>query len=290
MKTVFVIGAGGFVGRHLVRHLSANGMRVLATSRPGKVLSDHSEIEWIATDLASGNTSNWPARYDALIYLAQSAKWRDFPTGAADVVRVNLDAVIHAADHARVAGAKRFIHMSTGSVYAQTLEPAQESENLPIGANRSFYVASKLAAELMLGPYAAYFGLTHLRLFMPYGTGENEKMLIPRLHAKIRACETIELHGNDGLLSNPIYVADVAEATRRCLDLEGTQTLNLGGPDVLTLRAVAETIGSAIGKTPVFQTKPEAAPVIVGDISRLKTVLGWQPPTRFVDGVKHWLG
>lgn len=290
MKTVFVIGAGGFVGQHLVRHLAANGMCVLAISRPGKASSDYPGIEWIASDLASGDTSRWPARYDALIYLAQSAKWRDFPAGAEDVVRVNVDSVLRAAEHARVAGAKRFLHMSTGSVYAQNLEPTREDENIPIGVNRSFYVASKLAAELMLGPYAAYFGLTHLRLFMPYGPGENEQMLIPRLLLKIRAGDTIDLHGNDGLLSNPIYVVDVAEATRRCLALEGSQTLNLGGPHVLTLRQVAETIGSAIGKTPVFQTKPESAPVIVGDISRLKTVLGWQPPTRFVDGVKLWLG
>ena len=290
MNTVFVIGAGGFVGQHLVRHLAANGLRVIATARPGSSATSSKGIEWIAADLSAGDTSNWPARYDALIYLAQSAKWRDFPTGAEDVVRVNLDSVLRAAEHARTAGATRFLHMSTGSVYAQTREPAQESENIPVDANRSFYVASKLAAELMLGPYSAYYGLTHLRLFMPYGLGENEKMLIPRLLSKIRAGEAIDLHGSDGLLSNPIYVEDVAEATRRCLALPGTQTLNLGGPDVLTLRQVAETIGSAIGKTPVFQMKPETAPVIVGDISRLETALDWQPPTRFADGVKLWLG
>ena len=107
---------------------------------------------------------------------------------------------------------------------------------------------------------------------------------------KIRAGEAIDLHGSDGLLSNPIYVEDVAEAARRCLTLEGTQTLNLGGPDVLTLRQVAETIGSAIGKKPIFQMKPEAAPTIVGDITRLRTALDWQPSRRFEDGVKLWLG
>lgn len=290
MKTVFVIGAGGFVGRHLVRHLAANGTRVIATTRPGGTPSDSPGCKWIASDLVSGDTSNWPARYDALIYLAQSAKWREFPAGAEDVRHVNVDSLLRAAEHARAAGAKRFLHMSTGSVYTQSLEPAQESENIPIGVNRSFYAASKLAAELLLGPYSAFFGLTNLRLFMPFGAGQNDKMLIPRLLQKIRASESIDLHGTDGLLSNPIYVEDVAEATRRCLTLEGTQTLNLGGPDVLTLRQVAETIGSEIGKAPVFQSKPEAAPVIVGDISALKAALGWQPTTRFGDGVKSWLG
>jgi len=290
MKTVFVIGAGGFVGQHLVRHLAASGLRVIATARPGRALILSPGVEWIAADLSVGDTSNWPAHYETLIYLAQSSKWRDFPAGAEDVVRVNVGSVLQAAEHARNVGAKRFLHMSTGSVYPQTRVPSEENDSIPVAATRSFYVASKLAAELMLGPYSAYFGLTHLRLFMPYGPGENEKMLIPRLLSKIRGGEAIDLHGSDGLLSNPIYVEDVAEATRRCLALDGTQTLNLGGPEVLSLRQVAEAIGLAIGKRPEFHLKPEAAPTIAGDISRLKTALAWIPPTRFGDGVKLWLG
>jgi nucleoside-diphosphate-sugar epimerase len=81
----------------------------------------------------------------------------------------------------------------------------------------------------------------------------------------------------------------VAEAIRLCLALEGSQTLNLAGPEVLTLRQIAESIGAAVGRAPRFQTKVETPPIIVGDTSRLKTVLGWQPEARFSDGVREWL-
>src|SRR6478672_701431 len=111
MHTVFVIGGAGFMGRHVVRHLAAHGLRVIATHRPGRAPAAEPGTEWLPVDLATTDSANWPTRYDAVIYLAQSARWREFPAGADDVFRVNVAAVHRAAEHARVVGAKRFIHM-----------------------------------------------------------------------------------------------------------------------------------------------------------------------------------
>jgi nucleoside-diphosphate-sugar epimerase len=290
MDTAFVIGGAGFVGRHLVRHLAAHGLRMLATCRPEAAVPTVPGVEWVPSDLASADpTRGWPRRYDAVVYLAQSAKWRDFPAAADDIVRVNIGALQQAAEHARQVGAGRLVHLSTGTVYGQTREPAREDEPIRPEAPRSFYAATKLAAELLLAPYSTYFGVTQLRLFMPYGRGQNEKMLLPTIAAKVRAGTPVDLHGPDGLRCNPVAVADVAEAVRRCLPLEGTQTLNVAGPEVLTLRQVAEAVGTAVGREPRFHSKAETPPVIVGDTSRLRATLGWQPATRFADGVREWL-
>jgi UDP-glucose 4-epimerase len=289
MSTVFVIGANGFVGRHLVRHLAAHGVRVFATARPGATPQAIANIDWVFADLATGKMSNWPKTYDAIVYLAQSARWREFPGGADDVFRVNVAGVHRAAEHARSVGAKRFIHMSSGTIYMQTKEPAHEDDAIAINATRSYYAASKLAAEMLLGPYSSEFSVIQLRLFMPYGVGQNEKMLLPSIVSKVRDGIAIDLHEPDGLKCNPIAVGDVVEAIRRCLMLEGSHTLNLAGPEVLSLRQVAEAIGSAVGRAPMFNTKPEPAPMIVGDTTRLRQVLQWEPPTRFADGVREWL-
>ncbi|HEX3147117.1 MAG TPA: NAD(P)-dependent oxidoreductase [Gemmataceae bacterium] len=290
MQTAFVIGGAGFVGQHLVRHLAAHGMRVLATCRSTASASPVNGVEWVPSDLAATDASkNWPTHYDALIYLAQSPRWRDFPAAADDIVRVNVCALQQAAEHARHAGAKRFIHMSTGTVYSQTREPAREDEPIRTDASRSFYAATKLAAELLVAPYYTSFGVTQLRLFMPYGSGQNDKMLLPAIVSKVRSGMSVDLHGADGLRCNPVAVDDVSEVVRRCLMLDGSQTLNVAGPEVLTLRQVADAIGKTIGREPRFNSKPESPPVIVGDTSRLRATLGWQPPTRFVDGVRDWL-
>ena len=289
MSTVFVIGANGFVGRHLVRHLAAQGLRVFASTRPGAKPQAMANVDWVLTDLAADDTNTWPKAYDAIVYLAQSARWREFPGGADDVFRVNVAGIHRAAEHARSIGAKRFIHMSSGTIYTQSKEPAREDDAIAINATRSFYAASKLAAEMLLGPYSAIFNVIQLRLFMPYGVGQNEKMLLPSIVSKVREGVAIDLHIPDGLKCNPIAVGDVSEAVRRCLMLEGSHTLNLAGPEALTLRQVAEAVGSAIGRAPMFNMKPEAAPVIVGDTTRLRQVLQWEPPTQFVDGVREWL-
>jgi UDP-glucose 4-epimerase len=290
MGTVFVIGGAGFVGRHLVRHLASNGSRVVATYRPGAAPTAFAGVDWLACDLAHGDmTARWPKQYDSLIYLAQSSRWREFPAGAADILHVNLTALHRAVEHARTAGAKQFIHFSTGTVYSQTREPAREDEPIRPDTPRSFYASTKLAGELLLQPYSQFFGVTQLRLFMPYGEGQNDRMLLPSIVAKVRSGVAVDLHGSDGLRCNPIAIADVVEVVRRCLDLTGSRTLNVAGPEILGLRQVAETIGTAIDKPPRFEIRAEPPPVIVGDTTRLREALGWRPETRFADGVRMWL-
>jgi nucleoside-diphosphate-sugar epimerase len=290
MGTVFVIGGAGFVGRHLVRHLVAHGLRVIATHRSGAAGPTVAGVDWLPCDLAADDlTRSWPRQYDSAVYLAQSAKWRDFPAAADDIFRVNLGALHQAAEHARKAGAQRFIHFSTGTVYSQTQRPAREDEPIDPEAARSFYASTKLAAELLLQPYANFFGVTQLRLFMPYGDGQNERMLLPSIVAKVRGGVPIDLHGAEGLRCNPVAIDDVVEIVRRCLQLDGSQTLNVAGLEVVTLRQATEAIAAAVGKTPRFQIRNEQPPVIVGDTSRLREVLHWQPETRFSDGVRTWL-
>lgn len=290
MGTVFVIGGAGFVGRHLVRHLASHGLRVVATCRPGSEPTPSAGVEWLACDLTRGDmTARWPKQYDSSIYLAQSSRWREFPAGADDIFHVNLTALHHAAEHARTAGAERFIHFSTGTVYSQTREPAREDEPIRPDAPRSFYASTKLAAELLLQPYSQFFGITQLRLFMPYGVGQNDRMLLPSIVAKVRGGVAVDLHGPDGLRCNPVAIGDAVEVVHRCLGLNGSQTLNVAGPEVLSLRQVAETIGTAIGTPPRFEVRSEPPPVIVGDTTRLRDALGWRPETRFVDGVRTWL-
>jgi len=72
--------------------------------------------------------------------------------------------------------------------------------------------------------------------------------------------------------------------------LDGSHTLNLAGPEVLTLRQIAEAVGGVVGRAPVFKTKPESA---AGDRRRHDAAAAgvqWEPPTRFMDGLREWLG
>jgi nucleoside-diphosphate-sugar epimerase len=73
--------------------------------------------------------------------------------------------------------------------------------------------------------------------------------------------------------------------------LQSSETLNLAGPEEWTLRGIGETIGKVLGVQPRFEVQTGAtAPCVVGDISRLRQVLGWAPAVSFGDGMRLWLG
>ena len=290
-QTVIVVGASGFIGRHTITRLAKKGYNVYATHRPVETPSSIAGVVWIPCDLTEPEaTAAWPKQCNSLIYLAQSSAWRDFPGGAADVFEVNVVATFRTAEYARKAGVTRYIYASSGSVYTQTERPAKEDEPFLLQKSRRLYDASKLASELMLGPYDEFFHVVITRLFVPYGAGQDAKMLIPQLVQRVRQGEAISLHGTDGLLINPVAVRDVAETLVRCLALQDSVTMNVAGPERLSLREIGEVIGRVLGKPARFSTNPEqAVPVLVGDTRVMETYLDWSPQTKFEEGLRLWL-
>jgi UDP-glucose 4-epimerase len=291
MQKVLIVGGAGFIGRHTARRLAEVGATVYATHTPGKRPPWIAGVRWLSCDLTAADaTVGWPAGCDAVISLAQARNWRTFPQAARDVFAVNVAGLVQTLQYAQRTGVRRFVYASSGSVYTQTARPALENEVIDLPAPRTFYVASKLAAEVLLRPYQALFPVVVLRLFMPYGAGQNPDMLLPSLVERVRQGQPLKLHGQDGLVSNPVAAADVAEALARCLTLDNSVTLNVGGPERLTLRQVGQAIGRVVGCEPAFESQPAAAvPVVVGDTTALQKTLGWAPALRMEEGLRRWL-
>jgi UDP-glucose 4-epimerase len=267
---VLVTGASGLLGRRTVALLRSEG-EVCATGRTTLDLS-------LPIDPAA-----LPTRVDAVVYLAQSRRFRDFPGGAEDVVQVNTAAPLALANWARGAGAQSFVYASTGGVYASSAEPVTESS--PLTDPMGFYPASKRSAELLLAPFADDFSLAILRYFFIYGRGQGRDMLVPRLVDSVRAGRPISLQGKDGVRLNPVHVDDAARATIAATRLTDSATINVGGPQPLSLRAMGEAIGAAAGQVPVFEVAAEARPAnLVADISTMTRLLG-APERRFRESV-----
>ena len=285
---ILVIGGTGFIAAHLLPKLVATGATVCATHR-GRV-AEVLGVRWVSGDLSSDDDIRaWPKRCDAVIYLAQARGWRDFPEGAAGVFEVNIGGVFRALEYARKAGVSHFVFVSSGSVYPAQAEPVRESDAIDMRAPRTFYAASKLAAEVLLSPYAALFKTVVLRLFVPYGSGQSPEMLLPRVADAVATGRVVTLHGESGLVMNPIAASDVADALIRCLSMQAPATFNLAGSEVVALRDVAERIGRIVGREPNFECQPGVAPSIVGDIGSLQEQLSWVPAIRLDAGLRQWL-
>ncbi len=283
MSKVLVVGASSFVGRYLTKLLSAEH-EVWSVGR--SVPEGTTRERFIECDLSEIGAAmeNFPAAVDAVIYLAQSRRYREFPAGAGDVCRVNVDAPVALANWATAVGAEKFVYASSGSVYAPSdRKLTEESPLLSLGST-NFYGMSKLAAEGMLQAFSARMSVAILRPFFIYGAGQSPDMFLARIAGKIVRGEPIQLTGQDGLVFNPVHVSDAARAFAAALKRDVAGVYNIAGTDVATLASAAEKLGAMIGRPPVFERLDGDAMHMVAETRRMERDL--MPPTKtLADGL-----
>lgn len=292
---LLVSGAAGFVGSELLRLVSDDPeVDVIALARAGSSPPEcGGRVTWLEVDLADpGFARALPGELDAVVHLAQSRGYRDFPDRAPEVVDVNLGSTARLLDHARSAGAGRFVLASTATVYRPSADPLAEDSELDHG---SLYAASKRGAELLLGPYADLLSCWGMRIFTAYGA-EQRGMLIADLIDRVRGGRAVELQGEDGIPMSPIHVSDVARALWAATTVDpvgpGVQLLNVGGAEALGLREIAVRIGEAAGKEPRFErTGDESPPGWIAERSRFERAFPrLDAPLGFARGIERTIG
>lgn len=268
---ILVTGAGGLIGGALVRRLSA-AHQVHALSRSASAASAPG-VQPIAADLAAPELpADLPAA-DAVVHLAQSAHYREFPERALDIFNVNVASTARLLDWGHRAGIRHFILASTGGV-----------DNV-----RSYYAASKQSAEQLAHSYATAFTVLVLRFHFVYGPGQRQSMLVPRLIGQIRAGQPVQLAGHDGARLNPTYVDDAVAAIDAALERQVAGTIAVAGPQVLSIRAMSESIATALGTSATFVVDAAQPPGdLVGDTTEMSTRLA-APTWSFASGIGEML-
>ena len=206
MKKVLITGAGSYVGESVRRY----------------ILSTSSDFQIDAVDTMNDAWKEAEfSKYDVVYHVAGIAHVNADPKMEALYYKVNRDLTIEVAKHAKAAGVKQFIFMSSQIVFheSQSLKTevltAQTKEN-PNG----FYGDSKLQAELGIKPLEdENFKVCILRPCMIYGP--NSKGNFPRL-AKL-ACKTPVFpcwHNKRSML----YIDNLAEFVKQAVlrELSGT--------------------------------------------------------------------
>ena len=261
---VLVTGATGFLGRHLLPELAERHEVVALARRPVD------GIETVVADLAGDFPV--PDGLDAVVHLAQSRRYREWPEGAADVYAVNVNATF------RLLGrAERFVLASTGGVYAPSSDPLDEDAPL---APTGFYPRSKLAAELLAGPYGAVI----LRPFFIYGPGQ-EGMLIASLATRVQAGDEVVVQGDPGIRITPIHVSDAVRAVVAAVELGRPATVNVAGAEAIALTELVQLLAELDGRDPRIRHAEDAGGDLVADIRRMRQLLGVTPAVSLRDGL-----
>jgi len=284
--TIVMTGATGLIGAALTRALLLD-YDVHCVSRRRR---HGGQITWHTLDLSTAcDFSGLPKSADAMVYLAQSEYFREFPEHSLDIYQVNTGNLLRALDYARQAGVRNFVFASSGGVYGTGESRMSEVIQIPARGDLGFYLSTKLCSEILAQNYVPFFSVVILRYFFVYGPGQRASMLVPRLIQRVRDGQPLVLQGKDGIRINPVHVSDAVAATRRALELEGSHTVNVGGPEVLSLREIGRLIGEAVGREPIFSIDHGGTPGhLAGDITRMRELLV-APKVRLADGLKSLL-
>jgi len=285
-RKCLITGASGLIGRQVVSNLRET-WTVLALTRKTE-MNWVGRLDTIPCDLAQGWTTDiLPDRVDAVIHLAQSQRYREFPAAAEDIFQVNVTSTHRLLDYAHRARAKTFVFASSGGVYGHGGQPFTEEGAVSVQGDIGFYLGTKLCSEILADNYTALMHVIILRFFFVYGPGQKEDRLIPRFFNSVREGRPIILHGEEGIRINPTFVTDAASAVCRSLELKASHKINVGGPEVLSLRQIGQAMGEVLGKAPVFEVQKDSEPQhLVGDIKKMVQLLG-PPVVKFREGISR---
>ena len=206
MKKILITGAGSYVGESVRRY----------------ILSTSSDFQIDAVDTMGDNWKKADySQYDVVYHVAGIAHVNADPKMEALYYKVNRDLTIEVAKHAKVAGVKQFIFMSSQIVFHESQSLKTEVLTASTKENpNGFYGDSKLQAELGIKPLEdENFKVCILRPCMIYGP--NAKGNFPRL-AKL-ACKTPIFpcwHNKRSML----YIDNLAEFVKQAVlrELSGT--------------------------------------------------------------------
>lgn len=287
MKKYLVTGAGGLIGTELIKYLLLDQEnQVFAISRQ-QPTTTQDRLQYIAIDFSKDwSTEVLPNDIDAIIHLAQSPDFREFPVKSEQVFNVNTVSTLKLLNYAQQTGVKKFVLASSGGIYGNGNNGFTENTPIITNKNLGFYLGTKLCSEIIADSYAQFFDLIMLRFFFVYGEHQRKDMLIPRLVGFVKNKQPITLQGSDGLKINPIYVSDAVEAIVKSFNLEGNHKINIGGKEVLSLREIGNIIGEVVGISPEFNTDLESsAKNVIGDITKMSQILT-SPKVSFKEGIE----
>ncbi|MGX7705839.1 NAD-dependent epimerase/dehydratase family protein [Methylobacterium sp. Gmos1] len=294
---IAVLGAGGFVGCNLFRHILARRRDVVAVARtlPAPRLRDVDPQHLVAVDFtdkaatASFVEAVRPATvFDCIAYGAYS-----FETDADLIYATNFTALVSRVERLAASGVlAAYVHAGSSSEYGlNSAAPAEDAALVP----NSAYAVSKAAAAQFL----AYAGKTrrwpvvNLRLYSVYGPFEDANRLIPAVVSRGLAGGYPDLV-DPTIARDFVYVEDVCEAFVRAaakmsLDLYG-ESLNIGTGTQTTIGDLALTAKDVFGlaEAPRFGAMAPRA----WDLARWQAnpdkaahLLGWRAATPLRDGL-----
>jgi dTDP-glucose 4,6-dehydratase len=300
MRTL-ITGGAGFIGSHLCDRFLAEGHEVVAvdnfiTGTPDNIahLIGNPKFKLIGADIS--HPLKVPGKIDNVLHFASPASPADYLEHPIPTLKVGALGTHNALGIAKAHKA-RFLLASTSEVYGDPLEHPQKETywgNVnPIGV-RGCYDEAKRFAESITMAYHRVHGLDTkiVRIFNTYGERMrlNDGRVLPNFMYQALTGRPITVYGDGKQTRSFQYISDLVEGVVRLLFSDVHEPVNIGNPAEITILEFAEEVKRLAGSSSeiVFLPLPQDDPrVRQPDITRARTVLGWEPKVGRTEGLKR---
>jgi dTDP-glucose 4,6-dehydratase len=302
MPRVVITGAAGFIGSHLSEALLDKGYSVIGIDN--LLTGDTANIAHLANrdftfiKLDVTNYIYVEGPVDAVLHWASPASPIDYlelpiPTLKVGALGTHKALGLAKAKHAR------FVIASTSEVYGDPLEHPQKETywgNVnPIGP-RGVYDEAKRFAEAMTTAYHRYHGVDTkiVRIFNTYGPRMRlrDGRAVPAFMSQALRGEDVTIFGTGKQTRSFCYVSDLVDGIIRLMESSVNDPVNIGNPHEMTIEDIARAIIRLTGSTStlVYRPLPEDDPKVrQPDITRARTLLGWEPTVGLEEGLTKTL-
>ncbi len=296
---VLVTGGAGFLGSHLCDRLLAEGHDVvgmdnLLTGNLRNIAHLEKEPRFRFVQHNVTRYIQWEGSLDAVLHFASPASPIDYLELPIQTLKVG-SLGSHNALGLALATKARFLLASTSEVYGDPqVHPQPETYwgNVnPIGPRGVYDEAKRFAEAITMAYHRAHAVDTRIvRIFNTYGERMRPRdgRVVPALIGQALAGEPMTVFGDGSQTRSFCYVSDLIDGIYRLLLSSETDPVNIGNPAELTVLEFARTIQKLTGTRSeiVFKPLPVDDPKVrQPDITRAKTILGWEPKVKLEDGL-----
>ena len=310
-RKILVTGAAGFIGSHLVDRLLEEGDTIVALDNFNSFYDPLAKRRNIANHvkqpnykLVEGDLRNdlsldmvfAHGPFDVVVHLAAMAGVRPSITHPHLYMDVNVLGTQRLIDKILSSSGKtRLVFGSSSSVYGKRSgESFQETDR--IDQPLSPYAASKAAGELIC--YSAHhtqgLPVVCLRFFTVFGPRQRPDLAIHKFCRLIDSGKEIEILGDGTSKRDYTFVSDIVHGIEQSMkyDLPGFDIINLGRAEPIVLMDMIACIEKTLKKSAKLVYKPFQLgdmPYTYANIDKAQTVLGYDPPTSFEEGINHFV-
>ena len=307
-KNVFVTGADGFIGRHLIEHLVQEGANVRAmvyynSWNENGWLNDLNKTTLHGIEIFRGDIRDSERVTDGIKsceYVFHLSSLIAIPysyDATRSYVDTNISGALNVLESCKRSDSlTRLVHVSTSEVYgsAQTV-PINEDHPL-IG--QSPYSASKIAADKLAESFYLSFGLPVVtaRPFNTFGPRQTARAVIPTIISQVLAGSKLLKLGSLSPTRDFNYAKDTANGMAMlslCKEAEG-HSVNIGSGKEWSIKQTVEMILAITGKnieviSDESRIRPEKSEVnrLIADNNKIKSLTDWTDKVSFEEGLEH---